>query len=221
MHDFQEIFAKNSHLIGEAVIEIDQVKIIMGIDYDEFDYYWVLRDLNGSISYTSMVVPLVEMTDVPGFDFVKGLFELNDVHRDFPMLDTMLQSSRCMEFVRDKPTPIQTWVAYKNFEAREFPSEQEARNYSSLVECVNKNCEEIKFYDNVLKNCWVESLSKYRSDLKKYLEKWFGDRADSITDRRLTAALELADLVEDYEHKSKVISNYMKYTMIIRAGKND
>lgn len=224
MNDFQEIFAKNSHYFGKLVVELDKIRIIMGIDYDEYDYYWVLQDLNGKISYTSMVVPLVVLEDVTSgndIEYLTGLFHMNDKHRDFPMFSEMLKKTRYMEFLKEKPVSTQTWVAYKNFEAREFHSEEEARNFSFLVECVEKNCEEIRFYENVLRECRSETFVKYYHDLKKFLWSWFGDRTCGIVDRRMAAALELADLIEDEKIRTIFISNYMKYESILRADKND
>lgn len=222
MNDFQEIFAKNAHLIGEPVIELDRVKIVVGIDEDEDDFYWVLRDLEGKIYYTSMTVMCIPLFnfDAEDLNYLKNLFDINDRYREFPMFDKMILSSQYVKLLENYPEPTTVWVAYKNFEFKEFKSFEDAQIFSHLVERLDLNREQINYYENILDKCWSEVFDFYRNGIKRYLKKLGWEDRNNYLNLKLDSALELSSLVEDPILKSKIISNYIKFHMVLMMGRN-
>ena len=90
----------------------------------------------------------------------------------------MITYKECLEAVGyneigAQPEPIVEYLAYKNGEVRRCSNEKEARSFSSLVERITTNKDEIDTYLATLRSCQSKASDIFEKAIKSYLVKTY------------------------------------------------
>ena len=92
----------------------------------------------------------------------------------------MITYEDCLEAVGyneigDRPEPIVEYLAYKNGEVKRFSNEKDARSFSSLVERVTTNKDEIETYWATLRSLQSKAVDIFEKAAKEDLAPTMSD----------------------------------------------